>query len=202
MHLVGAVLVALQPVARHGLGIPDVDQARVARRREGRERRRFAFAEVGEDQPHVLARRVTFRRHLAREVRILRGHLDALAGAVELPAVVQAAQRIAFDPAEMQRRAAMRAAIVEHLGAARFAAVERVVLAHDADRPGVALRQVFAAVDRQPELPHEAPRRARARRGDVDAAHDVLLHRTLVQIGVVVEIPTYARGQRHGDCCR
>src|SRR5260370_396408 len=115
-----------------GLGSPDVAWAGVARRREGRERRCSGFAEVGEDQPHVLARRVTFRRHLAREVRIRRGHLDALAGAVELPAVVQAAQRIAFDPAEMQRRAAMRAAIVEHLGAARFAAVERVVLAHDA----------------------------------------------------------------------
>src|SRR6267142_1713069 len=133
-----------------------------------RKRRRRALAEVREDEPHAFLRRIAARGHLAREVRVLGRHLYALAAAVELPAVIQAAQRVALDPAEVQLRAAVRAAVVHYLGAARLAAVERVVLAHDADRLGMCLRQVFAAVDREPELAHEAPARgAGTRRGEI-----------------------------------
>src|SRR3982750_21657 len=92
--------------------------ARFARGRPiGRPFGRLAFAEVGEHESHVLARREAPRGHLAREVRILGGYLDALPAAVEFPAVIQAAQRIAFDPAEVQRRPAMRTAVVEDLRA-------------------------------------------------------------------------------------
>src|SRR5207248_1791139 len=128
-------------------------------------------AEVGEDEAHVLARRPGPGADFACESWLLGGLLDALAGAVELPAVVKAADRIALDPAEMELRTAMRAAIVEDLGAPGLAAIERVVLAHDADRLRVPGREVLAAVHCRPELPHElAARRAGPRRGDVHFA--------------------------------
>jgi len=138
----------------------------------------------------VLARGKAARAHLAREARILGRHLDALAAAVELPAVIEATQRIAFDPAEVQRRAAMRTAVFENLSASRFATIERVVLAHDADWLCVPLRQVLAAMHGKPELPHEAPAgRARARGRDVDQLFS--LHgETLEQSATVVKIPT------------
>src|ERR1700688_2103801 len=50
-----------------------------------------------------------------------------------------------------------------------MSAIERKILAHDADRLGLAGQQILAAIERVPELPHEnAARRAGARGGDVD----------------------------------
>src|SRR5438105_5328792 len=90
----------------------------------------------------------------------------------------------------MKLGAAVRAAVIEDVRAAALAAVERVVLAHDADRLRVPGREIFAAMDGEPELAHEAPAgRARPRRGDVDQF--LSFHAE-----TVVQIPT--RHQRAG----
>src|SRR5437879_2409026 len=94
------------------------------------ERRRLALTQVGEDQPEILARGIARDVHLGREARVLGGHLDALAGAVILPAVVEAAETVPFHPARAELRPPMRAARRDHVGRAVLAAVEREVLAH------------------------------------------------------------------------
>src|ERR1700720_908951 len=51
-----------------------------------------------------------------------------------------------------------------------MSAIERKILAHDADRLGVAGREILAAIEGGPELAHaNAARRGGARGGDVDA---------------------------------
>src|SRR5437763_1580424 len=71
----------------------------------------------------------------------------------------------------MELRTAVRAAVVHHLGAAGLAAVERVVLAHDADRLRLAGLEIFAPSHRVPELPQElSAGRAGPRGGDVNLA--------------------------------
>src|SRR6185437_6573775 len=97
------------------------------------------------------------------------GLLVALAGAVEFPAVIDAAYVVTLDPAEMHLRAAMRATIVDDLRGAALAAIDREILAHDADRPGLAGRQVLGAHHRHPEPTHETAHRcARAGAGEVE----------------------------------
>src|SRR5262245_39250150 len=134
VDLVHAVLEALQVVAGHVLRIPDLDEARRVPVWEMRERRRVALAEIGEDEIEIFARRIGLQRHLAGEPRFLGRLLDALAATVKFPAVIDAADRLVLDPAEMQRRTAMRAAIGDDLRRARLRTVDREVLAHDAQR--------------------------------------------------------------------
>src|SRR5262249_5632409 len=148
---------------------PGIDDAFAGRLGIRRPRRRLTLAEIGEDQAEVLARRVDRKPDLAAETLQLGRLLDALAAAVVLPAVVDAADVVVLDPAEMHHRAAVRAALGDHLRLAGVPAIERVVLAHDADRPGAPSRQVGAVVERDPELAHErAARRAGPGGGDVD----------------------------------
>jgi len=97
--------------------------------------------------------------HLAGKPRLFGRLLYALSGAVELPAVIDAAYVVALDPAEMHLRAAVRTAIGDDLRLAALAAVQREILAHDPDRLGPALRQILAAVHWHPEPPHEPPAR-------------------------------------------
>src|SRR5206468_9132357 len=107
--------------------------------------------------------------YLAGKSRVLGRLLDALARAVEFPAVIEAADIVALDPAEVHQRAAVRAAVIKNLGAPRVAPIQGEVLSHDADRLRVPARQVFAAVHRDPELAHEfAARRAGQRGSNVD----------------------------------
>ena len=83
-------------------------------------------------------------------------------------AVIDAADVVALDPAEMHLRAAMRAAIGNHLRPAGVAAVQGEILAHHADRFGVAPRQILGAHDRHLKAPHKrAHRRARAGPGKI-----------------------------------
>ena len=63
----------------------------------------------------MFARRIGADPHLAGEARLLGRLLDALAAAVEFPAVIDAADVVVLDPAEMHRRAAMRTALVDDL---------------------------------------------------------------------------------------
>src|SRR5262249_49881586 len=150
-HLVHAVLEALQIIAGDVLGVPDLDEARRRAMREMREGRRRAVSEISEDKTEILARRVGRDPHLAGEARLLRRLLHALPRAIVLPAVIDAADAVLLDPAEVNRRAAMRTPVGDDLRLAGRAAVERIILAHDAHRLGLAGRQVLAAVDRVPE---------------------------------------------------
>ena len=168
MHLVHRVLEALQPVARHELGLV-LDQPFAERRRVGRKGRRRPLAEIGEDDAEMLARRIGPDLDLAGEPGLLGRLLDALPGAVEFPAMIDAADIVALDPAQMHLRAAMRAAIGDHLRLAGCAAIKREILAHHADRFGVPLRQILRPHDRHPEAPHKrAHRRAGAGTGKVE----------------------------------
>src|SRR6185312_6938440 len=65
----------------------------------GREGRRRAVAEPGEDQPGIVARRMARDAHAVAEGPVLVGLLDALPIRREAPAVIAAAQGLAFDPA-------------------------------------------------------------------------------------------------------
>src|ERR1700730_10188182 len=99
MHLVHAVLEALQIIAGHVLDVPDLDQALGCAVREMREGWRLASAEIAEDQAEIFARRISADSHLAGKARLLGGLFQALPGTVELPAVVDAADAVVLDPA-------------------------------------------------------------------------------------------------------
>ena len=163
MHLVHRVLEALQPVARHELRLV-LDEPLGLRRRVGREGRRRALAEIGKDETEMFPRRIAADPHLAGKARLLRRLLDALSTALEFPAVIDAADVVAFDPAQMHLRAAMRAAVIDDLRLPGLSPVEREILAHDADRFGMPFRQILAAHDRHPEASHKAAHR-RSRSG-------------------------------------
>ncbi len=169
VHLIHAVFKALQVVAGHLIDRPGVDDPLARGFRIRRERRRVTFAEIGEDQTHVLARRIGWDPRLAVISGFLRRLIDALTGVVELPAVIDAADVIVFDPTEMHHGAAMRTTLGDNLCLAGVSAVERIVLAHDPDRLGAPGGQVGAVVERDPELTHElAARRPRPCARDID----------------------------------
>src|SRR3954452_6309977 len=109
----------------------------------------------------MLALRIGLDPDFAGEPGLLGGLFSALPGTVEFPAVIDAAYVVALDPAQMHLRAAMRAAIGDHLRPAGVAAVQGEILAHYADRFGVASRQILCAQHWHPEAPHKrAHRRA------------------------------------------
>src|SRR3954452_98604 len=98
--------------------------------------RAFSVAEVDEDQAEILLGGVGADPHLGWEAGVLGRHLDALAHAVVLPAVVEAAQAAALDPARAELGAAVRAAGSNHVRHPILAAVEREILAQEPDRFG------------------------------------------------------------------
>ncbi len=170
VHLVHRILKTLQVVAGHGLDRPGLDQSVVRRDRVGREVGRLARPEIAEHEAHMLARRPRADPHLAGEARLRGGLFNALACAVEFPAVIDASDVVILDPAEMHLRTAMRAAVGNDLRPPGAAAVERVILAHDADGLGFARPQVVAARDGEPEPAEEfATGRAGSRARQVDA---------------------------------
>ena len=123
MHLIHAVLEALQVVAWHDRRHLVLDDSLGERQRIGWKRRRLAAAEISEDEPHILARRITLHLHLARESDFLGRLLDALPGAVEFPAMIDATYVIPLDPAEMHHRTPMRAAVIDDLRLTALAAI-------------------------------------------------------------------------------
>jgi hypothetical protein len=77
--------------------------------------------------------------------------LRALPAAVELPAVIHAADALALDPAGVQRAQPVRAAPAHQIGPAALAAVQGEVLAQDAHGPRVTRRKRGRARHRLPE---------------------------------------------------
>src|SRR6185312_2805900 len=79
------------------------------------------------------------------------------------PAVIEAAQGIALDRAERQRRLAVRAAVGEEMRRAALAAIEGEELVQHLHARRLAGLEIGGAKDRLPEAPHEtAGQRARA----------------------------------------
>ena len=97
--------------------------------------------------------------HLGLEVRLgrLGRHVDAVAGDVELPAVVDAAQALFFVAAEEHRGAAVRAGVLHQADRAGRRAEGDQVLAQqlDAQRRAVGRRQLVRADRRHPVLAHQ-----------------------------------------------
>ena len=69
--------------------------------------------------------------------------------------MVHAADRVAFDPAGGELRAAMRAAEIHDVRRAVITAVKRKALAHDLDRLGLAGAHLLGAMNRMPKSAHE-----------------------------------------------
>src|SRR5262249_23652202 len=93
-------------------------ELRVARQGRRPERSSIAAvspAEVGEDQPEILLAGITADPHLAGEAGVLGRLLHALAGLIVFPAVVEAADAVALDPAGRELRASVGAARVEEV---------------------------------------------------------------------------------------
>ena len=164
MVRVHGVLHDLQPVAGQE-GVADIaegpgpDEQVVA----GQERSRVG-AQVGPDEPAQLLGPVGDGPHLAREHRLagLGRHLEARALAVELPAVVGAADAFLVDDRVDQRRPPVGALLLEEAEATPPVAEEDEVLAQQADllgRPGL---EFDGGGDGEPIAPEQGPhRRAR-----------------------------------------
>src|SRR6185312_12724404 len=86
------------------------------------ERRRLQFrrAEIGPDDAPRLAQRISPRTHIGLELARLRlrRRVDDAPCHIELPAVIEAAQPAILGAAQNERRAAMRAELVQHADAA------------------------------------------------------------------------------------
>src|SRR5580704_9358090 len=68
------------------------------------------FAKVNEDKPEIFAGRVACDPHVFDEVRRLGGLIGAFTPAVVFPAVIEATDAIAFNPADRKPGAPMRTA--------------------------------------------------------------------------------------------
>ena len=63
--------------------------------------RRLTFSQKGEHEPQIIAYRIAFDTHFVLEAFVLCGLLDAGSLAIELPAVIEAADAVIFNPAEI-----------------------------------------------------------------------------------------------------
>ena len=165
---VDVALERLEPVAR---AQDLLDRALAVRRQVGLEVRQRGRRRAGpEIAPHdavALDARVGPGADLRpeRALRRLAGHVDADAVAVELPAVVHAAEPLLLVAAEEERRPAVRAVVLDQRGASGRGAKGDQVLAQEPDPDGrsVGLGQLARQQRRDPVLPDEvAHRRARA----------------------------------------
>ena len=97
--------------------------------------RSLAFAEIGEDEAMRFMRGIGGEFLHAGAERLRLGRLlDTLSGLVVAPAVIPAANGVAFDPARRQTSQSMAALVGYDVGLSAFTAVERQLLAEDPDR--------------------------------------------------------------------
>ena len=150
MRLVDAILQRVEIIAvaniRAGVDLALFFQFRIAW-----QRRHDSFAEVGEDQAQILQRGAATNGYFLRETFVFRRLLDALAGAVVFPAVVETADAIVLDPADRQLRAAMGTTKINDIGRTACAAIKREAFAQDAYRHRVAGFQFVGNINRLPE---------------------------------------------------
>ena len=156
---VDLALERLQPVA---VALDQAD-ADLSRRHvedlEARQRRRLrVLAHMDPDEAGALDRAIGLGLHLVLEV--LAGgrarHVDAVAGDVVLPAVIDAAQPALLVAAEEQRGAAMRAAMIHHADATLAVAEGDQLLAEQHQAGGRAVAFEFGREQCwQPIVPHQ-----------------------------------------------
>ena len=105
----------------------------IVQRRVVDDQRRIGLGGIAHPDPdQVVAQLDRVAAHAEpRRDHVLAGNLDALAGRVELHAVVHAADAVALDAPHRQRRAAMTAAVVHRDDPAAFALVEDDRLVED-----------------------------------------------------------------------
>jgi hypothetical protein len=127
------------------------ETGRMIELRIARKLRRGAGTEIGEDQTEVIARRIGADRDFSAKCRAFGGLLETCAVGAEAPAVIEAANRLAVDPAGRELRAAMRTARIDQDRCAGRAAIEREIRFHDAQRRGGAGREIGAVKHRLPE---------------------------------------------------
>ena len=113
-------------------------------------------AHIGPDDAALLVGGIGLHLDLVAELARLVHLLDALAGDVVFPAVIDAAQPVLLVAAEPQRRAAMRAELVDHADLAVGGAEGDEVLAQEphADRRAIRLRQLPRQQRRNPIAAH------------------------------------------------
>ena len=166
---VDAVLHDLEPVAREERA-PDVAQHALPDKEVvAREERRGLGPEVREDEAAELLRavgRASKRARAAAAVAALRGQLEAAAARRELEPVVRAADALGVDDAEAERRAPVRAVLLEQAELARAGAEDDEVLAEEPDGARGAARELRARRHRATSSAAAArPWASRARRG-------------------------------------
>src|ERR1700686_5162904 len=99
MERITSIIEAVEIVARAHEHF-DFENACGFKLRKSRQRWRLAAGEVSKDKPEVFAGRVTFDPHTLGEPHGLSGLIDASTPAVVFPAVIEATNAIAFDPAD------------------------------------------------------------------------------------------------------
>ena len=158
MESVAVIICPLEEVARPYLHRQDFQHAFFLEMRVARKRRRFTLAEISEDEPEVVASRVTAYANFFGEGFIFGGLLQTLPRTVVKPAVIHAADAVLLDPASGQLRAPMGAAKSDDVRASTAAAIEGKILAHDANRLCLSGGKIFGAIDRLPEHAHVSSR--------------------------------------------
>ena len=158
MRGVDLALERLQPVA---VALDEADADLVlgnVQDLEGRQRRSLgARSHVDPDDAGALHDLVGFRLHLLLEARRRQArHVHAVAGDVELPAVIDAADPALLVASEEQRGTAVRAAVVHHADPALAVAKRDQLLAeqHQANGRPVA-RELRGERRRDPVAPHQ-----------------------------------------------
>ena len=145
VHGIERVLHDLQPVAGH-LGVADMANRTLGHEAvPARQQRRRLRTEVGEDHAAERFDRIAAGRHLVFErtaVGLVR-LIDARARAVELPAVIRAADAVRLRDAVGQRRAPVRAELVDQSELAGAIAKEHEIFAEQPDALGVARLSVL-----------------------------------------------------------
>ena len=120
-----------------------------------RKGRCFSVPQVREDQAEIFPRRIAPCANLCRERFFFGRLLRALTFRVETPAVIHAADRVAFDPPGGKLRAAVRAAKIHDVRRPAVPAVKGKALAHDLNGFGLSWWKLFRPINRMPKPSHK-----------------------------------------------
>src|SRR5262245_4278178 len=148
-RIVDVVKIIADPIQTHHVQA----DLRIFKLRVSRQRRRFVFAHIPEDQTQIFSYGIAWNLDFLRERFLLRRLFHTLTGAVVLPAVVEATKTVSFDPADGQLGSPMRATKADHVWRPALAAIERKIFSENANRRGAPRSQLMGAVKRLPKHP-------------------------------------------------
>src|SRR5262249_1050092 len=97
------------------------------------QRRRFALAQISEDESQIFFSRVMANTNLFGKGFAVGRLLHALTATVVKPTVVHAPDTVSFDPTGGQLGSAMRAAKLHQMRSTACPPVEREILTHNSD---------------------------------------------------------------------